>query len=132
MKKYFNLLSLATIMLFASCGGGGNTPASIEKSMYQQFQKGNYKKGIDILMENLDATAEQKAQFSAFFNDEKIKKEAENSGGIKSFEIVKEEISEDGLSAVVETKIVYTDDTEKTQSTNYVKKDGKWYLSMGK
>ena len=133
MKKVFSFLALAVIAFFTvSCGGGGNTPAGIEKSILTQMQKGNYDKAIEVMMEHLDATAEQKAQFSAFINSDKLKAEMEKEGGIASFEIIKEEISEDGLTATVESKTVNKDGKEESKTSKYVKKDGKWMLSMGK
>jgi len=133
MRKLFSVLALAAVVLFtANCGGGGNTPASIEKSMYTQMQKGNYDKVVKIMIDNLDATKEQKAQFAAFFTSDKIKKEMEKGGGLKSFEIIKEEISEDGLSATVETKVINNNGDEDTKTTKYVKKDGKWLMSLNK
>jgi len=134
MKKVFGILAMAAIVFFAAnCGGGGgNTPSGIEKSIYTQMQKGNYDKVIGIMIDNLDATKEQKAQFAALFTSDKIKKEIEKDGGIKSFEIAKETISEDGLSATVETKIVNNEGKESTKTSKYVKKDGKWKISMDK
>ena len=133
MKKVFCFLAVAVIAFFTvNCGGGGNTPAGIEKSILTQMQKGNYDKAIEIMMAHLDATAEQKAQLAAFINSEKLKAEAEKKGGIASFEVIKEEISEDGLTATVETKTVYKDGKEKTDTNKYVKKDGKWLLSIAK
>ena len=138
MKKIFSVLAVIAIAFFtANCGGGSgsNTPASIEKSIYVQMQKGNYEKAVEIMVDNLDSektpSAEEKAQLLAAFT-EKAKQSAEAKGGIKSFEIVEEEISEDGLSATVSTKIVYGDGSEQTETSKYVNKEGKWKLSMGK
>ena len=143
MKKIFSFLAVAVIAFFAvSCGGnkGANTgvkggPASIEKTIYAQLQKGNYAKAVEIMVENLDnikaSSAEETAQMLSAFT-EKAKESNEAKGGVKSFEVLEEEISEDGLSAVVSTKIVYGNGEEKTETSKYVKKDGKWKLSMGK
>ena len=63
---------------------------------------------------------------------EKAKQSTEAKGGVKSFEVVEEKISEDGLSATVSTKVVYGNGTESTEQSKYVKKDNVWKLSMGK
>jgi hypothetical protein len=139
MKKVLSFLVVTAIAFFAvNCGGsgGGNTPASIEKAMYSQLQKGNYEKAVEIMVENLDnedkeVSAEEKAQFVAAFA-EKAKQSNEAQGGIKSFEIVEEVISEDGLSATVSTKVVYGNGKEDTNTSKYVNKDGKWKMSLGK
>jgi uncharacterized protein with von Willebrand factor type A (vWA) domain len=136
MFKVRSILAVAAIAFFAAgCGGGSNSPAGIEKAIYSQLQKGNYEKAVEILADNLDGnktpTAEEKAQFVKGLN-EKAKQSTDAKGGIKSFEIVSETISEDGESAKVETKIVYGNGKEEPQTTKYVKKDGAWKISLGK
>ena len=139
MKKIFSVLAVVAIVFFTSnCGGGSggsNSPASINKSIYTQMQKGNYKKAVEIMVENLDSkkasSDKEKAQFLTMFA-EKAKESAEAKGGIKKFEIVEEKISEDGLSATVSTKIVFGNGDETTEKSKYVKQDGKWKLSMNK
>ena len=131
MKKVFSFLAVAAIMFFAASCGGSNTPAGIQKAIYTQVQKGNYEKALDIMIDNLDAKDGESVEVLRSFVD-KAKKSDEVKGGLKSFEILSEEFSEDGLSATVTTKFVYGDGSEKTNDTNYVQKDGKWKLSMGK
>lgn len=136
MKKvvYF-LLATVVVLFIVNCGGTPNTPAGIEKAMYSQLKKGNYEKAIEILFDNLEDKAETKdlakEQMIKGFA-EKAKQSFDEKGGIKSFEIVKETISEDGEHATVESKMVYGKGEEETQKSNYVKKDGKWYLVFGK
>ena len=139
MKKIFSVLAVVAIAFFtANCGGGsggGNNPASIEKSIYTQMQKGNFEKAVEIMLENLDSdkipSAEEKAQFLTTFT-KKAKQSFDAKGGIKSFEILGEEISEDGLKATVTSKIVFGNGEEETNKSKYVKVDGKWKFSMGK
>jgi len=133
MRKVFSVLVLAAVVLFTANCGGGNTPASIEKSMLTQIQKGNYDGAIKVMMDNLDATKEQKGQMAAFVTSDKLKQEFEKDGNaLKSFEIVSEEISEDGKSAVVTTKMISADGKEDTKTSKYVNKDGKWLMAMDK
>jgi len=134
MKKVFSLLTAAAfVFLAANCGGsGGNGPASIEKSIYVQMQKGNYKKAVEIMFDNMDGLNEEitEEEMTAFVG--KVEDGDKDAGGIKSFEIISEEISEDGLTAEVTSKVVYGNGKENTQTTEYVKVDGKWKMSMGK
>ncbi|MDR1699006.1 MAG: DUF4878 domain-containing protein [Prevotellaceae bacterium] len=134
MKKIIGFLMLAVMALFTvSCGSGGNTPSSIEKSILAEMQKGNYEKAIEISLDNLDKefSAEERKQFVEGFS-EKMKQSDAALGGIKSFEIEREEISEDKNSAVVISKIVYGNGEEKNQTNQYVLKDGVWKLASGK
>ena len=136
MKKIF--LAITAILFFAvSCNdGGGNTPAGIEKAIYSQLQKGNYEKAVEIMFavdskeakENASATNKEELAAIA----EKAKQSVEAQGGIKSFRITKEEISKDGLTAVVTSTIVYGSGKEDTKQSKYVNEDGKWKLSMDK
>ena len=95
------------------------------------MQAGNYEKAIKILMANLDATEKEKAQYGALITSDKLKEDAEKKGGIQSFD-VSEKISDDGLSAVVTTKIVGKNGKTDTKTSNYVKKDGVWKISAKK
>ena len=136
MNKIFSFLAVAVIAFFiASCGGGDNTAAGIEKSIYSQMEKGNYEKAIEILIESIDSertpSAEEKAKVLTALAEE-AKQSIEAQGGIKSFEITGEDISEDGLVAIVTSKIVYGGGKEEFNKSKYVNKDGKWKLSMGK
>ncbi|MDH6354517.1 PBP1b-binding outer membrane lipoprotein LpoB [Dysgonomonas sp. PH5-45] len=137
MKKVFNFLAIAVIaLLFASCSD--NSPAGIEKAIYNQMQKGDFEKAVETMISNMDGydkdndkSAEEKAQVIAAFAA-KAKQGAEAKGGIKSFEIVNEDIAEDGLTATVSTKVIYGDGSEDTKDTSYIKKDGKWKIKMDK
>ncbi|GHT07223.1 hypothetical protein AGMMS49525_16290 [Bacteroidia bacterium] len=141
MKKVMSLLVAVLAMLAVSSCGGGKSPADIEKSIYTQFQKGNYEKGLDIYFANIDQGDEAKdqgqkqvdAQIKALA--EKVKASAaqgfEIKAGVKSFEILEETIAEDGETATVQTKIIYGDGSEDTQSSKYVKRGGKWKIVFG-
>ena len=137
MKKLlYSFAAIAISLLIANCGGkGGNSPSDIEKSIYTKMQKGNYEKAAELLVKNLDsnkeATTEEQAQLIKAFG-EKAKQSAEAKGGIKSFEVVEENIAEDGQSGTVTTKVVFNDGTDKTETTKYVKKETGWKISMGK
>jgi len=86
-------------------------------------------------MNNLDSDdsldKEGKAEMIKAFA-EKAESSTEAKGGLKSFEIMEENISEDGLTAAVSVKLVYGNGTEDSDKLNFVKEDGKWKLSMGK
>ena len=128
MKKILSLLIVSTIMLlFVNCGGE-NTPAEIEKSIYTQMKRGNYEKAMDIMINNsadYNQDAPEKSQVIKSFA-QKAQQSADAKGGIKSFEIVDEYISEDGLSATIEVKIIYGNGSEDTKRSPYIKEGNKW------
>lgn len=51
-------------------------------------------------------------------------------GGLKSFEILGEEIAEDGQSATVKAKIVSGDDKENESETSVYKTDNGWVIKI--
>ena len=64
---------------------------------------------------------------------EKGTKTMEKKQGLKSYEVLSEEISEDGKSATVKMKMVYGDGSEDTSKVKLVKNDkGEWKMSFGK
>ena len=138
MKLIVYLFAAVTMILFtAGCSGGnaGKSPKDIEKAIYNELQKGNYEKAVEMLFENVesddDTPAEQKAEVMKAFT-EKTKQSADAKGGLKSFEILEEKIAEDGKTATVTTKVTYGNGTEDTQNSTYVNKDGVWKLNMNK
>ena len=131
MKNLVKFFLVGIIAVTAvNCGGSaGNSPASIEKAIYSQFQKGNDEAGIKIYFENSTAekTEKQDEMIKAFA--EKQKESIEAKGGIKSFEIIEETIDESGETAIVVTKITYGDGTDKEEKNKYTKVEGKWKIN---
>ncbi|GHT22320.1 hypothetical protein AGMMS4957_12370 [Bacteroidia bacterium] len=141
MKKVMNLVVAALAMIaVSSCAeGGSNSPADIEKSIYSQFQKGNFEMGMELYFDNIekddasnsDASSDERQQAVKEFA-QKTKQTVEAKGGIKDFEVLEEAIAEDGETAMVHIKITYGDGSEQPESRRYVKKDGQWKIVFGK
>ncbi|MDR3269608.1 MAG: DUF4878 domain-containing protein [Tannerella sp.] len=138
MKKLVSLVSLsmvAFLFVMTSCGSKQGTPSGIVKAMYGQLQKGNYEKAIEIMFENATdknekADAEQiKESVKAFAA--KAQESIEEKEGIRSFEIVKETVAEDGKSAQVTVKVTYGDGSTKEDTNKFVKNEaGKWEMNI--
>ena len=132
MKKFSVLLSVlfvGTILFMASCGGGSNTPGDVVKSYYEKIEKGDSEGAIDLIdFGDKELTAEDKEKLVEMFDNgsESIK---ENEG-IKSIEVVEENISEDGNSADVKLKVIYGNDKDEDSQAKLVKVDGKWKLKF--
>ena len=97
--------------------------------------KGDYEKFVDGIAlgdsETADKLKEQKAGFVALLRD-KVGKEYEKMGGLKSIEILSEEISEDGNTATVKIKQTYGNGETQEGTQSMVKRDGKWLMSIDK
>lgn len=121
MKRFLLFLSIFVAgLLMASCGS--SSPSEVTNSYYKALQKGDFEKALTY------TTIEDKAE---------IKQEIEKMEGLEvkipEFDIVSEEIAEDGTTAVVEVKYKFTSsfNSEPEESTNnvkLVKKDGKWKI----
>lgn len=133
MKKLMYLgLMLVAVVAMMSCSSGG--PGSALKGYVSAMQSGDYEKfvdGINFSKAEPDKAAEAREGFVALMK-EKAGKELEKKGGLKSFEVLSEEIAEDGNSAVVKFKQVYGNGEESEDEQKMVKVDGKWLMDIGK
>ena len=135
MKKLLGIIALF-IAVFTMSSCSDNSPKGVAKKAISCMQAKDWNGYVDLLYfdkeEGKDIDKE-KEQLAALFK-EKGEKELNKQGGIKSYEIVSEEISEDGNTATVTVKIVYGDGTEKNNEEIKMKKDanGDWKISLGK
>ncbi len=123
MKKLLTIMSVViAALLMASCGSP--SPKDVTNSYYKALQKGDFEKALSYT-----TTSEDK---------EEIQKDIEKMQGldlkIPEYEILSEEISEDGQTAVVEVKYSFTSSfnsqpEEKTKKVKLVKQDGKWKIN---
>ena len=61
------------------------------------------------------------------------KQNSEKKDKVKSYEVISEEIDENGEKAVVTMKVVYEDGKEKEETTNLQKdEDGNWKIKLSK
>ena len=122
MKKLFTIMSVViAALLLVSCGS--SSPKDVTNSYYKALQKGDFEKALSY---TTVVAAEDEIQ-------KEIKKMEGLDVKIPEYEIVSEEISEDGQTAVVEVKYKFTSsfNSEPEESTNKVKlikQDGKWKI----
>ena len=133
MKKLSLVLSLAIASLLfftTSCGtSSSSSPGDIAKKMFKDIEKGNVDAAIAIFStkgEELSAEETEKLTALLLMGQEDIKKKE----GIKSIEIVEEEINEAGDKADVTLKIIYGNGKEDTQTNKFVMENGKWKYAM--
>ncbi len=134
MKKILFMFMLVTALFAVSCGGP-STPTQAANELYDLIIDGKYEAASEyfnydkVKPEELD---ESKAMIVSMLK-EKVAPMIEKKGGIKSYEILEETISEDGKSANVKTKMVYGDGSEDTDKLEFVlTEDGQWKASLGK
>lgn len=130
MKKVFTF-ALAALMMcslaLVACGGnGGSTPSDVVKKAMDCAVNKDYK-GMVQYIEGVDATATEKdieeaaafIEFAYSFND-----------GLASYEILGEEIAEDGQSATVKLNMTFGNGKTNETDGTVVKTDDGWKLSM--
>lgn len=135
MKKLLGIIAfVATALLTVSCGGG-NTPKSVTEKALKAMQAKDYDKFVEYvyITEKEGEDVEGNKKMLAGMLQSKGDKLYEKKGGIKSFDVISEEIDEKGETAVVKVKIEYGNGDVKEEE-NKLKKDkgGNWKLEMGK
>lgn len=131
MKKLVALFAVVAAFFAVSCGGP-STPGAAAVEIFELMADGKYEKVVEKFYV---ANPEEKAEFESTMLSlikEKVEPQMKAKGGIDKVELVSEELSEDGNSARVTTKIYYGDGTTKEDHTKMVKVDGEWLVSMEK
>ena len=134
MKKLSIILSLviASFLFFStSCGTStSSSPGDISKKLFKDIEKGDVDAVIAVFStDGKEITDEDKAKLTAMV--EKGQEGIKEEDGIKSIEVIEEDINEAGDKANVKIKIIYVNGVEETSPTyKFVMEDGKWKLSM--
>ncbi len=120
MKKLYIIFGIAVMALFAvACNT--NDPAKTVQNYFEAFEKGDYKKAMSLT--TIESNEEIESQ---------VKKMEGLELKISDFEIVSENISDDGQTAEVEVKYrfssVLNKPKESSQTIELVKQDGKWKI----
>ena len=134
MMKLMIRLGMMAITLLAMVSCSSSSPSGALEDYMSALQNKKYEKfvdGINISKGSPDEIKQAREGLVSMM-EEKADKTLEKNGGIKSIEIISEEIAEDGNSAVVKFKQVYGDGTEKEDSQKMVKVGGKWLMDVGK
>ena len=136
MKRMLSFgMCIIALVLMVSCSSSSATPGAALKGYVEELKAGNYEKFVEGIAFKDDLAAEQIQEQKAMWTSllqEKAGKEFEKQGGLNGIEILSEEISEDGNSAVVTFKMMYGKKKKKEDSQNMVKKDGKWLMDINK
>ncbi|MDY0104292.1 MAG: DUF4878 domain-containing protein [Lentimicrobium sp.] len=120
----------AFFAFMASCGGGAKSPADVSKSFVEKIEKGDVSAAVKMLDGADKATEEEIQKMEAFLGEGS--KEVASKGGIKSIDVLSETISDDGMEADVDLKVIYGNGEEDESTTKLKKIDGNWKISMGK
>ena len=136
MKKLMSFV-IAVFAILAITACSSNSPKDVAEKAMKCIVNQDYKGYVDLVYlqdenKSKEDVDKAKAQLVELLQNkgEKLIKENE---GVESFEVTKEEISEDGNSATVDLNITYkngkTDDTTVKLCKD---KNGKWWIDLGK
>lgn len=124
MTRTLGLLVLGALFLIA-CGGVG--PGATVKQFYTLVEAGKVNEAMDLMAPGIKDMMQALGGAAVFGEGTK---EIKEKGGIKSIDILKEEIT--GEVAEVEVRIEYGDGSSHTETMQLTKVDGKWRISPDK
>ena len=134
IKLFSNALMLAALLALMSCGGGGSgssSPGDVTKTAITNLADENYSDVVKVYVtkKGEDLTEEEQAKLMAFMPTAKA--EIDKNGGLKEVQIIEETIAEDGNSATVKSKMIYSNGKEgKSDKTKLIKVNGSWRIRI--
>lgn len=130
MKNFFSsIIASLCVLLMASCGA--NTPSSVAEDYLDNIKDGKYLDAIELMKFKKEPTQQDKEQLAQMFSD-KIDKTVDKYGEFENYEIVGEEISEDGQFATVYYKMNYANKKNIDDKVKLILVDGQWKVNSGK
>ncbi|MBR2234754.1 MAG: DUF4878 domain-containing protein [Prevotella sp.] len=129
MKKMIVMFTMCLMMMamMTSCGSSHeNTPRGVAEAAVKYLSKKDWKGYMDLT----DANDKQKEVMAQML--EKMGKQLDDKGGMKSYEFVDEDIDEENGTATITVKVTYENQTSEDNKMKMLKKDGKWLLSSEK
>ena len=127
-KSFF--IAIMVMGIAASCGSNANGPGKTAKDFSELFADGKTEKAMEMINGYDEASKEEKQKLSMIMTQ--AQNELDKKDGVKSVEIVKEEVNEAGDKAEVTLKITYGNGEVEEQTQKLVKVDGKWKIAMEK
>ena len=128
------MVAVVAMLAMASCGGGGNSPKGVAEQFIKAVQKQDGKKMAELVYyeEGKAPKSDAEKDQVAAMMQSKASTTYANNGELKSYEILSEEISEDGTEAVVETKMEFEKKTSEDKIKLKKDADGNWKIDMSK
>ncbi len=130
MKKVMFAIAACLMMLavMTSCGVDKSDPCAVAEAAAKCMKNND----IDGYMKLTNASPEEQQQLAALAKD-KVVKENEKKGGIKSFEVGESKIDEERGTARVQMKLVYGNGEEDNNPVKLKRDDnGEWKVDVGK
>lgn len=134
-KMLYVFVAVVAMVTMWSCSGANSNPTSVAEAAIKCVKNKDYESYVDLIYikERKGTSVEKQKQELHALLAEKGDKTIDKKQGIQSWEILGEEIAEDGNTAKVKVKIIYGDGTSDNQTIKTCKtEDGSWMLDLGK
>lgn len=121
MKNTIKLLGgalVAAVILFTACGGSGDSPKAVAQKFITALEDKKFDEASSVATDETKQAVKMIESFASMMPADAKKKE---------FEFGEEKIDGDKASVSYKEK-----GTDKDQTVNLVKKDGKWLVAMSK
>ena len=136
MKKAFVFVFAALMacsLAFVSCGQSGSdsaaskkdSPSDVMEKALKKLQDKDYK-AVLLFTEGVSEASEEELNGLANL----VSMVYEANGGLKDYEILSEDISEDGQTATVKTKYIFGNGEEKEGTEKLVLTENGWMMQM--
>lgn len=130
-------MSIAAVGVMVSCGGGAtsSSPGAAAKEYAEAIAEGDYDKFIDGIHFSEGTSADEIAQGKLMLRsmlNEKGAKTLEERGGMKSVEVISEEIAEDGKTAKVNMRYTYGNGETSDEAMDMFLDGKTWKMELNK
>ncbi len=134
MKKAFGLLTLCIAVLALTACSGSSPKGVVEKAMQcmQNQDAAGYVNLMYLGEDEEGANPEEIQKTRELYTTltDKAMKAQKEKGGMKSYEILSENVASDGKSATVSVKTVLNNDETNTETINLIKTKDGWKLKV--
>ncbi len=118
-------------ILSLACSSYPSTPGETARLFTETFANGDIEGAVEMIAAMDQAKPEEKKKLTDFLTKAHTDIQQRHQG-VKSVEILKEEITDNGNRATVVLKINYNDGASDEDTHRLVKKDGRWKMVMAK
>jgi len=135
MKKVVTAAFCLIAIAMLAVGCSDNSPEGVVKKQMECLMDKDAEGLAELIDMGGEAQEEAKAELVSMIQDKGFKS-IDDKGGIKSYEVLDVDVSDNpkpGHIAFVTVKTVYTNDSEEEEKVKLVmNQDGKWKVSMSK
>lgn len=132
MRNIVRCLLAVMLLGLASCSGDSNTPSGAVKTYLKAMEKGDFRTAFELNSMSAMLSEKDMDEFVEKAEKEFERQKEEGNFEVPDWEIVSEEIDEDGTKAKVTIKEIDKDGKEKEETLKLVKNDeGKWKIAPG-